>query len=298
MFLFDSLKRHAAAFAAVATVALGVACAPPAHAGPAVWVVKDADSTIYLLGTVHFLKPDTQWRSANIDKALKDSADLWLEVEADDPAVMQPLILKYGLDQAHPLSTKLSPEEFARLDAAARGMGASGAALEPMRPWLAGVTLSVAPLLKAGYDPNSGVEAKLKAEAKAAGKPIRTLETAEQQIRFFADMSPAMELTFLRSSLDDATDAPALLDEMVAAWAGGDVAGIDRLMIAEMRADYPALYELLLVRRNADWAQQIDTLLKSKGVTIIAVGAGHLAGDESVQAQLAKRGIKAERLKD
>lgn len=298
MFLFASLKRHAAALAAVSAVALGAAAASPAYAGPAVWVVKDKDSTIYLLGTIHVLKPDTQWRTPVIDKALAESADLWLEVEADDPAVMQPLILKYGVDPANPLSKKLSADDLSKLDAAAKGMGSSAAALDPMRPWLAGLTLSVVPMLKAGYDPASGIEAKLKAEAKAAGKPVRTLETAEQQIRFFADLPPALEMEFLKSALEDTADSPAVLDNMVKAWSAGDVEGLGKLMFDDMEKEYPDLYEVLLVKRNQDWAGQIDTLLDGKGVTVIAVGAGHLTGDDSLQAQLAKRGIKAKRLKD
>jgi len=294
--MFARFKHALAVPAGILSVAL--AAASPVAAAPAVWVVKDQDSTIYLLGTVHVLKPDTQWRSPAIDKALAESADLWVEVEADDPAVMQPLVMKYGIDAANPLSKKISAERFAQVDAAAKAMGASGAALDPMRPWLAGVTLSVAPLLKAGYDPTSGVEAKLKAAAKAAGKPIRTLESPEQQIRFFADLPPKIEMEFLDSALDDSAEAPAMIDGLVAAWVAGDVAAIKRLMIDDMKRDYPELYEVILTGRNKDWARQIETLLAGKGVTIIAVGAGHLAGDDSVQVQLAKRNIEAVRLAD
>src|SRR5215217_941704 len=294
--MFARFKHALAVPAGILSVAL--AAASPVAAAPAVWVVKDQDSTIYLLGTVHVLKPDTQWRSPAIDKALAESADLWVEVEADDPAVMQPLVMKYGIDAANPLSKKISAERFAQVDAAAKAMGASGAALDPMRPWLAGVTLSVAPLPKAGYDPTSGVEAKLKAAAKAAGKPIRTLESPEQQIRFFADLPPKIEMEFLDSALDDSAEAPAMIDGLVAAWVAGDVAAIKRLMIDDMKRDYPELYEVILTGRNKDWARQIETLLAGKGVTIIAVGAGHLAGDDSVQVQLAKRNIEAVRLAD
>ena len=294
--MFARLKHALAVPAGILSVAL--AAASPAAAAPAIWVVQDEDSTIYLLGTVHVLKADTQWRSPMIDKALEESADLWIEVEADDPAVMQPLVMKYGLDPANPLSKKISAERFAQLDAAARAMGATGAAFDPMRPWLAGITLSVAPLLKAGYDPKSGVEARLKDAAKAAGKPIRTLETPEQQIRFFADLPPAIEMAFLDSALDEASESEGMIDAMVAAWLAGDVEALERLMLDEMKRDYPELYQVLLIGRNQAWAEQIDTLLDGKGVTVIAVGAAHLAGDDSVQAQLAGRKIEAVRVAD
>ena len=293
--MFKRLKRG---LAALAILTAGAFAAFPAAADPALWVVRDEDSTIYLLGTVHVLRPETVWRSPAIDKALAEADALWIEVEADDPAAMQPLIRKYGLDPAKPLSSKLTPEQKARLDAAAAGMGASGAALEPLRPWLAGLTLSVGPLVKAGYDPASGVESRLKAAARDAGKPIRTLETLEQQIGFFANLPPAVELAFLLSALDEMDSGPAILDALVAAWSAGDQEALNDLMVSEMAADYPELYQALLVRRNKDWAGQIQTLLGGKGVSVIAVGAAHLVGDDSVQAQLLARDIAVERLPD
>lgn len=293
--MLDRLKRFLAACAALLAVGLA---ASPAAADPAVWVVKDKDSTLYLLGTVHVLKPDTVWRTAAIDKALTDSSELWLEVDTDDVAGMQDLVRRYGVDAAHPLSGKLTPDQLTRFKAAVSGLGAAPANLEPFRPWLAGLTLSIAPLLKGGFDPKSGVEEKLKAAARADGKPIRTLETQEQQIRFFADLPPQVELEFLLSSLDDASDAAPMLDGLIAAWSAGDVEAIGSLLNDEMATRYPELYKALLVRRNQAWAGQIETLLKGKGVAVIAVGAAHLAGPDSVQVQLAKRGLKAERLPD
>ncbi len=287
--------RHLAA-ASIAAVAVVLTAASPASAEPALWVVKDQDSTLYLFGTVHVLKPDTPWRSAGVDKALAESSELWIEVEADDPAVMQPLILKYGLDPAKPLSSKMTPQMAKDLQAAAAGMGASAQALEPMRPWLAAVTLSVVPMIKAGYDPKSGVEVKLKTAAAAAGKPVRTLETPEEQVRFFADLPPATELDLLRSALEEAGEGAAVLDELVAAWSKGDTATLDRLMSEKMKDEFPAIYDVLLAQRNKAWAESIGRMLDGKGTALIAVGAGHLVGADSVQAQLAKRGIKAERV--
>lgn len=293
--MFNRLKRNVAACAALITVALA---AFPAAADPAIWVVRDEDSTIYLLGTIHILKPDTVWRTPAIDKALGEAAELWVEVETDDTSGMQALIGRYGLDPANPLSGKLSAEDLVRFRAAVVALGADPARFEPFRPWLAGLTLSVAPLIKNGFDPKSGVEEKLKAAARDGAKPIRALETMEQQIRFFADLPPREELQFLLSALDSTDDTAPMLDGLVGAWSGGDVDAIGSMMNDEMAATYPGLYDALLVRRNKDWAGQIETLLKGKGVVLIAVGAAHLAGPDSVQAQLASRRITADRLTD
>lgn len=293
--MLTSFKRALAALALLAATAL---TALPAAADPALWVIRDEDSTLYLLGTVHVLKPETVWRTPAIDAALAEADDLWIEVETDDADALRPLVARHGLDRDNPLSGKLDAGQKARLDAAAAAMGSSGAALEPLRPWLAALQLSMGPLTRAGYDPASGVESKLKAAAREAGKPIRTLESLEQQIGFFADLPPAVELAFLLSTLDEMDEGPAMLDALVAAWSAGDVEALDAMMVAELAADYPALHEALLVRRNRTWAGQIQTLLAGQGVSVIAVGAAHLVGDDSVQVQLAALGVTVERLAD
>ena len=190
-----------------------------------------------------------------------------------------------------PLSSLLTADEFADLDAAAQTMGATAAQLDPMRPWLAGLTLSVAPLTKAGYDPKSGVELILKSRAEAAGKPIHGFETIDEQVRILAGLPEADQVDFLRATLEDFDEAVTLLDGLVTAWSGGDVDELDRIVVKEMKTDAPAAYDALLVRRNANWTAQIETLLKGSGTAFIVVGAAHLAGADSVQSMLEARGV-------
>ena len=189
-----------------------------------------------------------------------------------------------------------SPVPKSASPAAAQTMGASGAALDPMRPWLAALTLSVAPLVKAGYDPQSGVELVLKARAAAAGKEVAGFETIDEQVRILAGFPEAAQLAFLRSTLEDFENATTELDGLVEAWADGDVRAIDRLGVQPMRRENRAVYDALLVRRNTNWANQIETMLEGSGTVFIAVGAAHLAGGDSVQSILGRRGVRVERI--
>lgn len=280
----------------LAGLAFLLLAALPAAAEPPLWAIKDADSTIYLFGTVHALKPDIAWRTDKVAKALAESQELVIEVTgADDPAAMQPLVMKYGIDPARPLSSKISAEDKARLDVALKDLGAPPEAFEVMRPWLVSLTVAVQPILKAGYDPTKGVEATLQADAKAAGKKIAALETLEQQLRFFADLPEKTEVALLKSTLDDVKEGPAGLDKMVAAWNAGDTAQLEKLFVGDMRRDYPELYQVIIAGRNAAWADELKQKLAGSGVSFVAVGAGHLVGPDSVQAELAKRGVKVER---
>ncbi|HXS78199.1 MAG TPA: TraB/GumN family protein [Terracidiphilus sp.] len=265
-------------------------------AEPAIWVVKGPHATVYLFGTIHALDQNHPWHSAKIDAAIQQSQSLWLEVpNVDDAASMQPLILQLGIDTAHPLSSRLTPDQIAKLNKAAAGVPGGSAMLEPMKPWLAGMMLSLAPVMQAGYDPNSGVELQLKPEFTKAGKPVKGFETMEQQIHYFADMSDKAQLDFLVSELDDADSAVDKFKELVAAWYSGDTAKLDALNNADFRGKYPDLFQLLVVKRNQNFVAQIQNLIKGEGVSFVAVGVGHLVGKDGVPAMLEKQGYKVSR---
>lgn len=264
-----------------------------ALAHPALWQIKSGDSTVYLFGTVHLLPNDTNWRFPALDQALAQSSTLYIELTDDDQASMTSLVMQYGLDTAHPLSTQLSESDNAALSKAAELAGLPGGAttLQPMKPWLAALTLSVAPLMKAGLDPAEGVDKQLRAQMTRAGKPVYGLETAEQQIRFLADLPMPLQLGFLRDTLRDMQKSKEELLSLIDAWKQGNVAAIAKLENDELKTKEPALYQELIVQRNTAWAAKIKDMLKRPGTVFIAVGAAHLAGPDSVQAQLAKSGV-------
>lgn len=295
--VFQPAQALAQAVEAAPPPALAARAVPQAEgAGPALWVVRDADSTLYLFGTVHVLRPTTAWGSARVDAAFADADQVWFEVSnPDDQAAIIPLIQQHGLSPDRPLSSLLTADEMKVLNAAAAAAGLPAAQLNVFRPWFAGLTLSVAPLVKAGYDPRSGVEMILKARADAAGKTVHGFETLDKQIGILAGMPEADQLSFLRSTLEAWDDATVELDQMVDAWAEGDVPTLEKVAVDEMREESPAVYEALLVRRNTDWAGQIQTLLAGSGTAFIAVGAAHLAGDDSLQEILKDRGVAVTR---
>lgn len=284
------------AFAQAAQTAVTESTRPIAGGGPALWLVKDADSTIYLFGTIHVLRPETRWESAKVTAAFNSASDVWFEISnPDDVAALMPLIQQYGVSPATPLSSLLTPAELKELNAAAGVLGVSGAQMDIFRPWYAGLTLSLAPLKKAGYDPNSGVELTLKTRAEAAGKPIHGFETLDKQVLLLANLPQDIQLEFLRSTLKDFDDAGTELDELVNVWTAGDVMALDRVTNDDMKTEAPDIYKALLTDRNAGFADQIQTLLAGSGTAFVAIGAAHLAGDDSVQSMLATRGIEVER---
>jgi len=292
MLTFRQLRRCAAVTLFTFSVAT------PAFAQPALWVVKNAQSTIYLFGTVHLLPSDANWRYPALDKALAASDSLTIELTDDNPANMQALVLQYGVDTTHPLSGQLSAAENATLAKAAQAADVPGGVqtLEIMRPWLAALTLAIAPLVKAGLDPAQGVDKLLQAQMVKAGKPVNGLETSEQQIRFLSDLPSSLQLDFLRDTLHDVDKDSSELTGLIDAWKAGDTDAIARLEDEDVRKESPELYRTLIVDRNKAWAEKIAALLRHPGTVFLAVGAAHLAGPDSVQTQLRQMGVDSVRL--
>ena len=279
------------------------ACASPAprraanDADPALWVVKDRDTTVYLFGTIHVLKPGLSWFDEAVRTAFDRSDQVMLELVMPDPAAMQGLVVAKGLAPTGPtLTERLPAKERPVFAKAVADLGMPAGSLDRFKPWLAATQLSIQPLQKIGYEAANGPEEVITAAAKAAGKPVGGLETAEQQIGYFAGLSDEAQVQFLVSTLDELPTVGATMSKMVDAWAHGQP---DRLA-AEMNdslKDSPEVARVLLTERNARWADWVKARLATPGTVFVAVGAGHLAGPQSVQAMLAKRGVKAVRVR-
>jgi uncharacterized protein len=294
--MIDGDRANRVGAALLVSAALALACALPAAAEPALWKVQGAHATVYLFGTVHALKKTTVWRSPKFEAAFASASSLWEEVaNADDAAAAQPLIMQYGVDPTHPLSSILDEAGKEKLSAFETAYGLPDAAVEPFRPWLAALTFSVLPIVRAGYDPKSGVDLVLKSEALAHGKSVNGFETMEQQMHFLADLPQKVQVDYMLFTLDGADAAAAQLGAAVDAWAAGDTAQLEAMLNRTLFVRYPGLYDVLLVQRNRAIAAKIEQMLKGDGVVFVAVGAGHLAGPDSIQADLAKDGIQAVR---
>lgn len=305
------------------------AAAPMAAKGPALWKVADADTTIYLFGTVHVLPQGLEWYDATIAKALDGSDILVTEIPMDPASegAMQQLALQKGALPAgttlrslltdeqknvytaalNQLGGKMEAAQLAAAPAEARAQyeDAKAKGLVPpvgdvlasqfdgMKPWMVGLTMSILPLTFEGYDPSSGVEKVLLSKFPAKDKGA--LETAEFQLGIFDSMPQDAQISFMIEAAGSIDETKPMLDRMVAEWIEGDADQLAAVMNEGM--DDPKVAEALLYSRNRNWAEWIDTRLDKPGTVFIAVGAGHLAGAKSVQDYLAQKGIKVTRVK-
>jgi uncharacterized protein YbaP (TraB family) len=306
---FVTLALFGALWVAQPALAEGPAATPrtaPAEAArteaprPGLWMLADDDTRIYLFGTVHILPPELRWRSAGLVRAVAQADELVLEVAEDPRAGEVPEIEQIMLlDKSQPILERVSPERRDSLRQIIEGLNPSVDRFDRIQTWAAAMTISVAALLQSyGGDAGKieempGVEDALRADFIRLGRPISGVETGPQQLGFLASLGPETQQAMLDQLVDSYRAGDTDLGEPnEAAWVSGDVQSI----AAEFDDMPTELFDVLISRRNAAWTDWLIHRLERPGTVLFAVGAGHLAGDHSVQEMLAARGFRVTRL--
>ncbi|MCJ2177447.1 TraB/GumN family protein [Novosphingobium album (ex Hu et al. 2023)] len=281
--------------AAEDTVPAAPAAETLAPATPALWKVADEDTTIWLFGTIHILPENVAWYAGPVAKAFDSSSQLVTEIPIDKAEGSQSVIMQKSLrEDGKTLPDTLDDKERAAYDAGMTSIGLPPQAFDKNDAWFAALMLTLIPLKVSGYNLESGVDTQIGAMAKARQMENTALETPEYQISLFDDLPQATQRRYLDEVLKALPTVKTDIDSMVAAWKAGKADDLARLL--NEQEDDPQLRKVLLTDRNAHWSKWIEERLKQPGTVFIAVGAGHLAGQGSVQDQLAQDGVSSERV--
>ena len=266
-------------------------------ADPALWVLQDDDTTIYLFGTVHLLRPGLTWFDEAIAEAFQASDELYLEVQIpESPAAVLPLTMELAVDsEGRTLTSRLSADQMATYQSGMEALGIPVDLLEQFEPWFVSLQVALSMASNAGLDPTSGVETRLHSAAKVSGKPIRAFETVEEQLRFFDQMPEDEQIAGLIGMLENPEAAMAMLDAVIEAWKAGNTKAAGALMNEAMAAT-PYSARILLSDRNRRWAQHLDARMNEPGTVFVAVGAGHLAGKDDLKSFLEAEGYTVRRV--
>lgn len=268
------------------------ACAPPPIAArPALYLVADADTRIWLFGTVHALPPRVDWESPAIVAAERAASVLVTELPEADPEAAHAAFDRWAAaDHPPPIAARVPPGARDRLQAIAARAGLALSALDAMKSWAAALTIAAARArAEAGAGTEFGIEANV--AARFVGRPHVALERLDQQFALFDALPEADQRALLAASLA-ATDR---YRDTFAAWARGDEAALARLIDAPLGGS-PRLAAVLVDARNARWAARIAARMARPGALFVAVGAGHLVGPGSVIARLRAAGFRVRRL--
>ena len=284
------------ALLALLALLVPAAAAPVVHAHPALWHVKGPEGEAYLLGSIHLLPKNIDWRTGAISTAISRSNVFVFEVSTDDKAQVEirKLVAEMGmLPPGQSLRESLPPSARDDFDAAIKSAHLQPDVVDHEKPWLVSLQLLVAEGTAKHYSADAGVDHAVMAIAARDHKPVRFFETIEQQLRLLAGGDDRLQIDAFASDLKDYQKDDDDLAPLVAAWSKGQAGKLAALMNTEL-ADQPDVKKALLTDRNQRWALQIQTMLREKRVFFITVGAGHLAGTDGVPALLRAAGYKVD----
>jgi uncharacterized protein YbaP (TraB family) len=259
------------------------------------WELHGKHNTVFLLGSIHVLRPGDYPLSPAVMQAYASSKALLMEINLADTDMEQlqaEMLTSAMLPEGKSLQEVLGPKRYARAESLARDVGVELATFDGFAPWFAAEAISQLQLLKLGFEPTSGVEMYFLERARSDGKSIAGLETAHDQIALFEGLSMEMQAEYLMSSLEQARELPKEVDDMVHAWQRGDTVWFDDQLQSELGKD-PVLYQSVLTARNRKWIPKIEALLNDDKNYLVIVGTGHLVGRNSVIELLKKDGVGA-----
>jgi hypothetical protein len=264
---------------------------------PPLWRIDGPNNSVYLLASIHVLRPTDDAMPDSVLQAYKQTAAIYMEVDVDDldPAQAEQFTLEHGmLPEGQTLHDVLGAERYEHARQQAQQLGIDLEMFAQLEPWVVALSVAQAQFIKLGLDPQAGVEQRLAQKAAQDGKQIHGLETLTDQLNALDSLPLARQGEFLLVSLDEATDLSAVADQLIGAWSRGDTAVLAKTLTEEFNG-FPELYRSLVVDRNRKWADEIGALLHDKQNYLIVVGALHLVGKDSVLELLRAHGFSAKR---
>ncbi len=258
------------------------------------WLVEDADTRIYMLGTMHALPRGTDWDEGKVAGAIRSADELILELSPAELAAAGGVFQKLAPRTA-PLAmdARLSGQALARY----RMLEASGGDFggEKLDDWAVMVLMGQRVTQNAELSTADGVETGLTATFEAAGKPVGGLETAQAQLMLFETLDAATQRALLTRAAENSGQAVSDVRALTAAWSRGDIAALEKVINEDVDT-VPAARKAILTDRNRRWSAWVEARMARPGTVLMAVGAGHLVGPDGVPALLIAQGLKVERL--
>ena len=260
------------------------------------WKVHSGSGYLFLAGSIHALSADVYPLSPAFEQAFLASGTLVEEIDLGETESLAaaPAILARGMYvDGRRFDTTVSKETANLVATRLKEAGLPVEMFQVMKPWMVMLTVAAIEAQKAGLDPKFGLDKHFYDRAKAAGKPVVGLETAESQIDRLDKMPDALQEQLLRSALSEAETTRNSLKTIISAWKRGDTATLEKTLLSDF-TEYPAAYRSLIVERNQNWTPQIDACLTRPQPCLVVVGAAHIIGPDGLLTLLQGKGYKIE----
>ena len=275
-----------------ASVASAAAQSPAEQRKTFLWVMASPTATVHLLGSVHVVSPDAYPLDPRIESAFQRADTVVLET-AMDPASQLQAGQKLASAGMYPagdsIDLHLDPAALTLLQERLSKSGASLDAVRSFRPWFVALVLTLGEMQRLGYRPELGIDLHFAGRARGP-KRILALETIDEQVTLLAGMTESAGQSMLNEAMAKLDELGTLMQRTQLLWRAGDAKGVDELVVAPLRRDYPDVYRRLFVDRNRRMAAAIEGYLGGTGEYFVVVGAGHLVGSEGILELLRGKG--------
>jgi uncharacterized protein len=260
------------------------------------WKVQAGAKVLYLAGSVHALGADSYPLSAAYESAFKAAGTLVEEInlaEAEQMAAAPMLLAKGLYTDGRTFESAVGKDTATLVATRLKGTGIPMEMIRTMKPWMVMLLITAFEAQKAGLDASLGLDKYFFDKARAAGKPVLALETAESQIDRFDKMPDSLQEQMLRSTLSELEAQRDSIAAMIGAWRNGDAATLEKMSLSSFDG-YRGAYTSLIVERNNNWIPQIEACMTKPQPCFVVVGAAHLIGPDGLLTLLKKKGYKIE----
>ena len=262
------------------------------------WRVRAQNNVVYLLGSIHYLKPQNYPLAKEMEAAFKDAKKLIFEInlESIEGGQAQQLMASKGIyTDRTTLKDHVAQSTYALTEKQLKELGLDIQIFNPFKPWFTALTVLALKLQALGFDPGKGIDQYFFHKAKIEKKEVDGLETLEYQFGLFDGMPERVQEAMLLETLNGSDLTETAVDAIVKAWSAGDLQALDAALLQGMR-EYPEVYQRLIVDRNRAWLPKIESFLSQNGDTLVVVGVGHLAGRDGLIEMLKAKGYSVEQL--
>lgn len=262
---------------------------------------SDSGATLYLVGTIHLVKPDFYPLPKEMDAALTKARALMVEIDTSksDPTKIRALIGSKGiLGQSDSLTNHVSPETIKALQSSGVDPSMMQTFMQ-MKPWLVGITLVQTEMQKLGYSPKQAIDAHFIESARVQAKKVFGLETEEFQVEVLAGFSEDLQDKLLLKTLLELKQIKTEAGDLMRAWKEGDTAGMEHLMTKDLKEhpEFNVFQDKLINDRNVTMTDKLEAYLKGADTYMVAVGSAHMIGEKGICELLRKKGYKVEQIK-
>jgi len=263
------------------------------------WKVQSKTTTVYILGSIHFMKKEMYPLNKKIEDAFDKSHILAVEANVNDVSKIdiQKLLETAFYTGNDTLENHVSKETYEFVKREFEGLGFPLLVINKQKPWILALTLTSLELAKSGYDPEYGIDMHFLSEASGR-KEIKELESIDYQINLLSGFSDRDQEAFLLYTLKDLNSLDTEVDQLIRTWKTGDAKSMESLLIKSFHEDQKltSVYEKLLYERNRNMVSKIEGFLNTTGTHFVIVGAGHLVGDKGIIEMLRNKGYLVEQI--